>query len=369
MVKQYDYLIVGAGLYGAAFAYRARQRGKSSLVVDRRPHPGGNLYCEEIEGIRVHKYGPHIFHTADREVWDFVRTLTEFNRFTYMPLANYEGRIFNLPFNMNTFYHMWGVRTPQEAKAVIDEQVARSGITDPQNLEEQAIHLVGTDIYERLVKGYTEKQWGRPCSELPAFIIKRLPVRFTFDNNYFNALFQGIPIGGYTKMVANMLEGVEVKLCTDYLENKEAYEKIAMKVIYTGPIDAYYKFQLGTLEYRSIRFETEILDKPNFQGNAVVNYTDAETPWTRIIEHKWFEMGTQPKTVISREYSSEWKRGDEPYYPVNDKKNGALYAEYRKLADQEKRVLIGGRLGEYKYYDMDAVIASALDMCEKELGV
>ena len=365
----YDYLVVGAGLYGAVFAHEALKKGKRVLVIDKRPNIAGNIYTEEIEKINVHKYGAHIFHTNNKQIWEYVNQFAEFNRFTNSPVANYNGELYSLPFNMYTFNKMWGVVKPEEAEAKIEEQKKRAGIKEPRNLEEQAISLVGTDIYERLVKGYTEKQWGRPCSELPAFIIKRLPVRFTFDNNYFNALFQGIPIGGYTKMVANMLEGVEVKLCTDYLENKEAYEKIAMKVIYTGPIDAYYKFQLGTLEYRSIRFETEILDKPNFQGNAVVNYTDAETPWTRIIEHKWFEMGTQPKTVISREYSSEWKRGDEPYYPVNDKKNGALYAEYRKLADQEKRVLIGGRLGEYKYYDRDAVIYSALDMCARELSV
>lgn len=358
---KYDYLVVGSGLFGSVFAREAKERGKKVLVVEKRNHIGGNVYTEKDDNIIVHKYGAHIFHTNNKKVWEYVTKYIDFNRFTNAPIANYKGEIYSLPFNMYTFNKMWGVVKPEEAEAKIEEQKKMAGIKEPRNLEEQAISLVGTDIYERLVKGYTEKQWGRPCSELPAFIIKRLPVRFTFDNNYFNALFQGIPIGGYTKMVANMLEGVEVKLCTDYLENKEAYEKIAMKVIYTGPIDAYYKFQLGTLEYRSIRFETEILDKPNFQGNAVVNYTDAETPWTRIIEHKWFEMGTQPKTVISREYSSEWKRGDEPYYPVNDKKNGALYAEYRKLADQEKRVLIGGRLGEYKYYDMDAVMRQEME--------
>ena len=368
MVKQYDYLIVGAGLYGAAFAYRARQRGKSSLVVDRRPHPGGNLYCEEIEGIRVHKYGPHIFHTADREVWDFVRTLTEFNRFTYMPLANYEGRIFNLPFNMNTFNKMWGVVTPAEAKAKIEEQKREAGITDPKNLEEQAISLVGTDIYEKLIKGYTGKQWGRPCTELPAFIIKRLPVRFTYDDNYFNALYQGIPDGGYTAMVEKMLEGIEVRLNVDYLADRENLNALADKVVYTGPVDAYFGYRLGALQYRSVRFETEVLDTDNYQGNAVVNYTDAETPYTRIIEHKHFAFGTQPKTVISREYSTEWHQGDEPYYPVNDEKNGALYAKYKALADAETKVIFGGRLGEYKYYDMDAVIASVLEMCERELA-
>ena len=295
----YDYLVVGAGLYGAVFAHEALKKGKRVLVIDKRPNIAGNIYTEEIEKINVHKYGAHIFHTNNKQIWEYVNQFAEFNRFTNSPVANYNGELYSLPFNMYTFNKMWGVVKPEEAEAKIEEQKKRAGIKEPRNLEEQAISLVGTDIYERLVKGYTEKQWGRPCSELPAFIIKRLPVRFTFDNNYFNALFQGIPIGGYTKMVANMLEGVEVKLCTDYLENKEAYEKIAMKVIYTGPIDAYYKFQLGTLEYRSIRFETEILDKPNFQGNAVVNYTDAETPWTRIIEHKWFEMGRSPKQLLA----------------------------------------------------------------------
>ena len=308
-------------------------------------------------------------YTNNKRVWQYINQFSEFNRFTNSPIANYHGELYSLPFNMYTFNKMWGVSNPVEAEAKIEEQKNIAGIKEPRNLEEQAISLVGTDIYERLVKGYTEKQWGRPCCELPAFIIKRLPVRFTFDNNYFNALFQGIPIGGYTKMVANMLEGAEVKLGLDYLENKEEYNKMAMKVVYTGPIDAYYEFRLGTLEYRSIRFETEILDIPNFQGNAAVNYTDAETPWTRIIEHKWFEMGTQPKTVISREYSSEWKRGDEPYYPVNDERNGALYTGYKRLANEEKKVVFGGRLGEYKYYDMDAVICSALEMCSRELTV
>ena len=370
----YDYLVVGAGLYGSVFAHEAKKHGKSVLVIDKRPNIAGNVYTEDVEKIHVHKYGAHIFHTNNRKVWEYVNQFAEFNRFTNSPVANYHGELYSLPFNMYTFNKMWGVVTPEEAAAKIEEQKKAAGITEPKNLEEQAISLIGTDIYEKLVKGYTEKQWGRPCSELPAFIIKRLPVRLTFDNNYFNALYQGIPMGGYTKMVANMLEGIEVKLGVDYLAEKEAYDKLAEKVIYTGAIDAYFDFKLGALEYRSVRFETELLDKPNFQGNAAVNYTDAETPWTRIIEHKWFEFGKDdegneiPKTVISREYSSEWKPGDEPYYPVNDEKNGNLYAEYKKLAEQEKKIVFGGRLGEYKYYDMDAVIASALDMCDKELA-
>lgn len=369
----YDYLVVGAGLYGAVFAHEAKKYGKSVLVIDKRSNIAGNVYTEDIEKIHVHKYGAHIFHTNNRRVWEYVNQFAEFNRFTNSPVANYHGELYSLPFNMYTFNKMWGVVTPEEAFTKIEEQKKAAGITEPKNLEEQAISLIGTDIYEKLVKGYTEKQWGRPCAELPAFIIKRLPVRLTFDNNYFNALYQGIPMGGYTKMVANMLAGIEVKLGVDYLAEKEAYDKIADKVIYTGAIDAYFDFKLGALEYRSVRFETELLDKPNFQGNAAVNYTDAETPWTRIIEHKWFEFGKDdegneiPKTVISREYSSEWKPGDEPYYPVNDEKNGKLYAEYKKLAEAEPKIVFGGRLGEYKYYDMDAVIASALDMCEKEL--
>ncbi|MDE7182030.1 MAG: UDP-galactopyranose mutase [Clostridia bacterium] len=364
---KYDYLIVGAGLYGAVFAHEAKQKGKTVLVIDKRPNVAGNVYTEEIEGINVHKYGAHIFHTNDKRVWEYVNGFAEFNRFTNSPVANYHGELYSLPFNMYTFNKMWGVVTPEEAEAEIKRQREQAGIKEPKNLEEQAISLVGKDIYEKLIKGYTEKQWGRPCTELPSFIIKRLPVRFTFDNNYFNALYQGIPIGGYTKMVENMLDGVEVRLNTDYLENKAEFDKLSKKVVYTGPIDAYFEFKLGTLEYRSVRFETEVLDKPNFQGNAAVNYTDRETPWTRIIEHKWFEFGTRPKTVISREYSSEWKRGDEPYYPVNDEKNGKLYQEYKKLAENEKNIIFGGRLGEYKYYDMDAVIASALDTCSKEL--
>ena len=356
---KYDYLVVGSGLYGAIFAHEANKRGKKVLVIDKRPNIAGNIYTEEVEGINVHKYGAQIFHTNNKEVWQYITQFAEFNRFTNSPVANYKGELFSLPFNMYTFNKMWGVVTPEEAAAKIEEQ--RQEIKgEPKNLEEQAISLVGRDIYEKLIKGYTEKQWGRPCSELPSFIIKRLPVRLTFDNNYFNALYQGIPMGGYTKMVENMLEGIEVRLNTDYLENKEELDSLADKVVYTGPIDAYFNYKLGTLEYKSVRFETEVLDKPNFQGNAAVNYTDAETPWTRIIEHKWFEFGTQPKTVISREYSSEWKLGNEPYYPVNDEKNGALYAEYKKLGEAETKVIFGGRLGEYKYYDMDAVIAAAL---------
>ena len=363
----YDYLIVGAGLFGAVFAREATDKGKKVLVIDKRDHIAGNVYTREIEDINVHEYGAHIFHTNNREVWDYVNKFIEFNRFTNAPVANYKGELYSLPFNMYTFNKMWGVVTPAEAKAKIEEQRKAAGITEPKNLEEQAISLVGTDIYEKLIKGYTRKQWGRPCSELPAFIIKRLPVRYTFDNNYFNALFQGIPMGGYTKMVENMLKGIEVRTGVDYFDIKDDAEYAAKKVIYTGPIDAYFDYSLGTLEYRSVRFETEVLDTDNFQGNAAVNYTDEETPWTRIIEHKFFEFGEQEKTVISREYSSEWKKGDEPYYPVNDEKNGKLYEEYKKLADAEEKVLFGGRLGEYKYYDMDKVIESALAAADKEL--
>lgn len=358
----YDYLIVGSGLYGAVCAHEAKKKGKSVLVIDKRPNIAGNVYTEEIEGINVHVYGAHIFHTNNKTVWNYVNQFAEFNRFTNSPVANYHGELYSLPFNMYTFNKMWGVVTPDEAAAKIEEQKKAAGITEPKNLEEQAISLVGTDIYEKLVKGYTEKQWGRPCSELPAFIIKRLPVRFTFDNNYFNALYQGIPMGGYTNMVARMLDGIEVKLNIDYLKNKSELDKLADRIIYTGAIDAYFDFQLGALEYRSVRFEMETLNQPNFQGNAAVNYTDAETPWTRIIEHKWFEFGTQPKTVISREFSSEWKPGDEPYYPVNDEKNSRLYASYRKMAERESKVIFGGRLGEYKYYDMDQVIEAALSI-------
>lgn len=368
---KYDYLIVGAGLFGAVFAHEAVKAGKTVLVVDKRPHIAGNVYTEDVEGIHVHKYGAHIFHTNNRTVWNYVNQFAEFNRFTNSPVANYHGELYSLPFNMYTFNKMWGVVTPEEAAAKIEGQRKAAGITNPKNLEEQAISLVGTDIYEKLIKGYTEKQWGRPCTELPAFIIKRLPVRLTFDNNYFNALYQGIPVGGYTNMVANMLKGIAVKLNCDYLENKEELDKLADKVVYTGPIDAYFNYNLGPLEYRSVRFETEVLDKPNFQGNAAVNYTDRETPWTRIIEHKWFEFGKDaegnnlPKTVISREYSSEWKVGDEPYYPVNDEKNSELYKKYKALVDRESKIIFGGRLGEYKYYDMDAVIDSALKLAGK----
>lgn len=371
---KYDFLVVGAGLFGAVFAREATAAGKKVLVIDRRPNIAGNVYTEKVEGIHVHKYGAHIFHTNNRKVWDYVNRFAEFNRFTNSPVANYHGELYSLPFNMYTFNKMWGVVTPQEAAAKIEEQKKAAGITEPGNLEEQAISLIGTDIYEKLVKGYTEKQWGRPCTELPAFIIKRLPVRLTFDNNYFNALFQGIPVGGYTKMVANMLEGIEVRLGCDYLEDRAAWDAMADKVIYTGAIDAFYGFSMGTLEYRSVRFETELLDIPNFQGNAAVNYTDRETPWTRIIEHKWFEFGKDDegndllKTVISREFSSAWKPGDEPYYPVNDEKNGKLYEQYKELAAKEDKVIFGGRLGEYKYYDMDQVIASALDASGKILS-
>ena len=361
--KQYDYLIVGAGLFGAVFAQQATKAGKSCLVIDKRDHIAGNIYTENVEGINVHRYGAHIFHTNNKEVWDYVNQFAVFNRYTNSPVANYKGELYNLPFNMNTFNKMWGVVTPAEAEAKIEEQRAAHFTAEPKNLEEQAINLVGTDIYEKLVKHYTEKQWGRPCTELPAFIIKRLPVRLIFDNNYFNALYQGIPNGGYTQMVANMLQGVEVRLGVNYLANKAELDALADRVIYTGPIDAYFDYSLGTLQYRSVRFETETLACPNYQGNAVINYTDAETPYTRIIEHKHFEFGsTEPgtKTVISREYSAEWKPGDEPYYPVNDDKNSALYAKYKALADAEPHVVFGGRLGEYKYYDMDKVIESAL---------
>lgn len=367
-MNKYDYLIVGSGLYGAVFAQRAKATGKSVLVIDKRPNIAGNIYTEEIEGINVHKYGAHIFHTNNKKVWEYITQFAEFNRFTNSPVANYHGELYSLPFNMYTFNKMWGVTTPEEAAEKIEQQRREAGITEPENLEQQAISLVGTDIYEKLIKGYTEKQWGRPCNQLPAFIIKRLPVRLTFDNNYFNALYQGIPIGGYTKLAENLLEGIPVELGVDYLKNKAELDKCADTVIYTGAIDAYFGYSLGALEYRSVRFETEVLDKPNFQGNAAVNYTDRETPWTRIIEHKWFEFGTQPKTVISREYSSEWKPGDEPYYPVNDEKNSKLYAEYKKLADSQKGIIFGGRLGEYKYYDMDAVIASALDKADQILS-
>ena len=368
----YDYLVVGSGLFGSVFARQAADAGKKVLVIDKRPNIAGNVYTEKVEGINFHKYGAHIFHTNNTEVWNYVNRFATFNRFTNSPVANYKGELYSMPFNMYTFNKMWGVVTPEEAAAKIEEQ--KKEITgEPQNLEEQAISLVGRDIYEKLVKGYTEKQWGRDCKKLPAFIIKRLPVRLTFDNNYFNALYQGIPIGGYTKLVENLLEGIEVRLNEDYLENKAEWNAMAEKVVYTGAIDAYFDYTLGNLEYRSVRFENEILDMPNFQGNAAVNYTDRETPWTRIIEHKWFEFGKDeegndlPKTIISKEYSSEWKPGDEPYYPVNDEKNGELYQKYKALAENEENIIFGGRLGEYKYYDMDAVIASALECARNQL--
>jgi UDP-galactopyranose mutase len=368
----YNYLIVGSGLFGSVFARQAADAGKKVLVIDKRPNIAGNVYTEKVEGINFHKYGAHIFHTNNTEVWNYVNRFATFNRFTNSPVANYKGELYSMPFNMYTFNKMWGVVTPEEAAAKIEEQ--KKEITgEPQNLEEQAISLVGRDIYEKLVKGYTEKQWGRDCKELPAFIIRRLPVRLTFDNNYFNALYQGIPIGGYTKLVENLLEGIEVRLNEDYLEDKAKWNAMAEKVVYTGAIDAYFDYALGNLEYRSVRFENEILDVPNFQGNAAVNYTDKETPWTRIIEHKWFEFGKDengndlPKTIISKEYSSEWKPGDEPYYPVNDKKNGELYQKYKALAEKEENIIFGGRLGEYKYYDMDAVIASALECARNQM--
>jgi UDP-galactopyranose mutase len=368
----YDYLVVGAGLFGAVFAHEAKKNGKSVLVIDKRPNIAGNIYTEKVEGINFHKYGAHIFHTNDTGVWNYITQFATFNRFTNSPVANYKGELYSMPFNMYTFNKMWGVVTPEEAAEKIEEQ--KSEITgEPKNLEEQAISLVGRDIYEKLVKGYTEKQWGRDCKELPAFIIKRLPVRLTFDNNYFNALYQGIPVGGYTKMVENMLDGIEVRLNVDFLKEREKYEALADRIIYTGAIDAYFDYALGNLEYRSVRFENEILDIPNFQGNAAVNYTDRETPWTRIIEHKWFEFGKDeagndlPKTVISKEYSSEWKPGDEPYYPVNDEKNNKLYQEYKKMSEKEEKVIFGGRLGEYKYYDMDVTIRSALNLAESLL--
>ena len=373
-MEKFDYLIVGSGLYGSIFAREATNKGYKCLVIDKRDNVGGNIYTEKVEGINVHKYGAHIFHTNNQKVWDYITQFATFNRFTNSPVANYKGELYSMPFNMYTFNKMWGVVTPEEAKEKIEEQ-KKEVKGEPKNLEEQAISLVGRDIYEKLIKGYTEKQWGRDCKDLPAFIIKRLPVRLTFDNNYFNALYQGIPVGGYTKMIENILDGIEVRLGVDYLKDKAKWDGMAKKVVYTGPIDAYFDYCLGYLDYRSVRFENELLDKPNFQGNAVVNYTDRETPWTRIIEHKWFEFGKDedgndlPKTVISREYSSEWKPGDEPYYPVNDEKNGALYQKYKELADKEENVIFGGRLGEYKYYDMDAVIASSLERCESELKI
>lgn len=364
---KYDYLIVGSGLFGSIFAYEANKRGKKCLVIDKRDHIGGNIYTKEVEGINVHQYGAHIFHTSNKEVWEYIQQFAEFNRYTNSPIAYYKGQVYNMPFNMNTFNKMWGVVTPEQAKAKIKEQIKEAEITEPKNLEEQAISMVGKDIYEILVKGYTGKQWGRPCTELPAFIIKRLPVRFTYDNNYFNDAYQGIPIGGYTQIIEKMLEGIEVKLNYDFFEHREELSTIANKILFTGMIDQYFDYQLGTLEYRSLRFETEVLDTDNYQGNAVVNYNEYEIPYTRIIEHKHFEYGTQEKTVITREYPATWKKGDEPYYPMNDDKNNELYAKYKSLADQEGNVIFGGRLGMYKYFDMHHVIAEALNCVRKEL--
>ena len=364
-MKRYDYLIVGAGLYGAVFARELTQRGKSCLVIDRRNHVAGNIYTEKMAGINVHKYGAHIFHTSDREVWEYVNQFAEFNNYVNSPLAVYRDELYNLPFNMNTFSKMWGIRTPKEARQMIERQVAELGIAEPQNLEEQALSLVGTDVYTKLIKGYTEKQWGRDCRELPAFIIRRLPCRFTYDNNYFNDRWQGIPIGGYTQMVEKMLEGADVLLQTDYFDLIREQPEIAHTVVYTGCIDEFFGYRLGALKYRSVRFETEKLPEENYQGNAVVNYTDREVPYTRVIEHKHFEFGKQPTTVISREYSAEWKPGLEPYYPVNDAENSALYAQYQQLAAQQENVIFGGRLGQYRYYDMDKVIRAAMDELEK----
>ena len=372
MDKKYDYLIVGSGLYGATFAHLATKQGKHCLVIDKRSHLGGNLYCENVEGINVHKYGAHIFHTSNKQVWDFVNSIVEFNRYTNSPIANYKGKLYNLPFNMNTFYQMWGVTTPAEAIAKIEEQKAEvtarmrnDGVTIPRNLEEQAQMLIGKDIYERLIKGYTEKQWGRKCTELPAFIIKRLPVRLVFDNNYFNDKYQGIPIGGYNKLIEGLLDGIETKIEVDFFANRSYWEGLANKMVFTGKIDEYYNYRFGKLEYRTVRFEEEIQDMPNYQGNAVVNYTDREIPYTRIIEHKHFEMFGQdvyscPKTIISKEYSTEWKDGMEPYYPVNDERNNSLYQQYKELADKEEKVIFGGRLAEYKYYDMHQIVENLL---------
>ena len=367
-MKKYDYLIVGAGLFGATFAYEAKKRGFSCLVIDKRDRVGGNIYCEEIEGINVHKYGAHIFHTSNKEIWEYVNQFAEFNNYINSPVAIYKDELYNLPFNMNTFSKMWGIKTPAEAKSIIAEQIKELNITEPKNLEEQALSLVGRDVYEKLIKGYTEKQWQRPCSELPSFIIKRLPLRFTYDNNYFNDRYQGIPIGGYNQIIEKMLNGIDVLLNEDYFDfvNKDGYE--FKKTVFTGPIDRFFDYKLGVLEYRSVRFETEVLDEENYQGNAVVNYTEREVPYTRIIEHKHFEFGKQPKTVISREYSSEWTTKDEPYSPINNDKNNALYKEYESLAEKTEGVIFGGRLGQYKYYDMDKVIISALDAVKKEFS-
>lgn len=366
-MKTYDYLIVGSGLFGSIFAYEASQKGKKCLVIDKRNHIGGNVYTKEIEGINVHKYGAHIFHTSNKEVWEYIQKFAEFNRYTNSPIAKYKNEIYNMPFNMNTFNKLWGVITPKEAKAKIEEQIKESGIIDPKNLEEQAISLVGKDIYEKLIKGYTQKQWGRPCHELPSFIIKRLPVRFTYDNNYFNDLYQGIPIGGYTQIIEKMLKGIDVRLNCDFFEHREELEKIAHKIVFTGMIDEYYDYCYGELEYRSLKFEEELLDTDNYQGNAVVNYNEYEIPYTRIIEHKHFEYGQQDKTVITREYPSPWQKGDEPYYPMNDERNNELYARYKELADKEDKVIFGGRLGMYKYFDMHQVIDEALKCVKNEL--
>lgn len=365
---KYDYLVVGAGLFGAVFAHEAKKAGKTCLVIDRRNHIAGNIYTENVNGINVHKYGAHIFHTSNKEIWEYVNQFAEFNNYINSPVAVYKDELYNLPFNMNTFSKLWGIRTPDEAKAKIQEQIAQLDIQEPKNLEEQALSLAGRDVYEKLVKGYTEKQWGRPCTELPAFIIKRLPLRFIYDNNYFNDRFQGIPMGGYTQIVEGMLDGIEVRLNTDYFDLVKENPDIAEKTLFTGMIDEFYQYQLGTLQYRTVRFETEELDCENYQGNAVVNYTEREVPYTRIIEHKHFEFGKQPNTIISREYSSEWKPGIEPYYPINDEKNNTLFTQYRQLADREDKVIFGGRLGNYKYYDMDKVIEAALDLTKRELA-
>ena len=365
---KYDYLIVGAGLFGAVFAREAMNRGKTCLVLDRRDHIGGNIYTEKVEDIQVHRYGAHIFHTSDKKVWDYINQYAEFNNYINSPVAVYKNELYNLPFNMNTFSRMWNIRTPKDAREIIEGQIADLHIEEPRNLEEQALSLVGRDVYEKLVKGYTEKQWGRDCKDLPAFIIRRLPLRFTYDNNYFNDRYQGIPMGGYTRIIEKLLEGAEVRTGVDYLKERETYECAAGKIVFTGMIDEYYGYRLGALEYRSVRFETEVLDCDNYQGNAVVNYTDREVPYTRVIEHKHFEFGTQKKTVISREYSSEWKVGDEPYYPVNDEKNSVLYEKYASLAAGEDNVIFGGRLGAYRYYDMDKVIASALELADREFA-
>ena len=364
----YDYLIVGAGLFGSIFAYEAKKRGKNCLVIDKRPHIGGNIYTKEVEGINVHEYGAHIFHTSNHEVWKYIQQFATFNRYTNSPIARYRDEIYNMPFNMNTFNKLWGVITPEQAKKKIEQQIKESGIIEPKNLEEQAISLVGRDIYEKLVKGYTQKQWGRRCDELPSFIIKRLPVRFTYDNNYFNDLYQGIPIGGYTQIIEKMLEGIDIRLNCNYFSNRKELETIANKIVFTGMIDQYYDYCFGELEYRSLRFETEVLEMENYQGNAVVNYNEYEIPYTRIIEHKHFEYGKQEKTVITREYPATWKKGDEPYYPMNDEKNNCLYEKYKALADKENKVIFGGRLGMYKYYDMHHIISEALEMVGKEFN-